>query len=132
MIDYTNIRRLVEERIASISLIPPVVFENTDILQDAEHVEVTDEDIESSPVCLGSSARFVTGKLIISIYTKQGVGTDRAREIASTICNNLASWDNPTIFLKREEEFFSVGKVEDSSMYQHNLIIPYNYQYGES
>lgn len=131
MIDYTTVRSLIETRLSGVSSIPPVIFENTETdVPDHEHISLVDEDVNSIPAAIGSLARMVHGRIIISIFTKQGTGTNTARQIASLICKSLREWGNDTISVMGEEEFFSVGKVENSNMYQHNLIVPYTYQYG--
>ena len=131
MIDHTEIRRLIENKISGSSLTLPVEFENTLISpDDVAHIGVVLTDVHSQPACMGNS-RMVNGMVVIEIYTKLGTGTKLARETASFLCDLLKGEDSVEgVIFEGGGELISMGASEGSSLYQHNLMIPYIFQYG--
>jgi hypothetical protein len=132
MIDYSDIRRLIESRIASGFTLLPYQRENTFISPpDSEHIEVTNTDMQSEQAAMGSTSRKITGTLVIEIFTRSGTGTDLARKAATSLCTVLSGEDSiPSVTFTGGAELIPVGHKEGSTLYQHNLTIPYIYQYG--
>lgn len=131
MIDYTGIRALIEGKVATLSLGVDVEYENTFIdPPDSEHIKVINTDIQSNLVCLNGN-RLVQGMIIFEIHTKYGAGTVKARGIASTLCAAFVGDSAISgLTFTGEGEFISIGPAENGVMYQHNLMIPYMFEYG--
>lgn len=130
MIDYTYVRRTIENYLGDNFTTLPIVFENTTLEEeDAEHITLIDTDVASESMGMGDPAKLINGLVTIMIYTQIGSGTDTARAVASEILEMLNDIGEPIAFT--ESLFNSIGLVEDQSLYQHNLSIPYSYIYGQ-
>jgi hypothetical protein len=133
MIDYTELRRTIEVFISSNFSDVPVRFENTFLTkEDEEHISILDSgDLTSEPLEMGMGApSLMSGLLTIEIFTYVGKGTQKARQIASsldTIFND--SIDGITF---DERELRSVGVENDAPFYKHVLNVPYKYFYGQN
>lgn len=133
MIDYSEIRRIVETKINSDFTDLPVEFENTFIdPPDSEHVKVTTTETRSVGLDITGPGRLVEGDVIIQIYVSIGSGTDKARQAASSLHDMLYGENSETsVYFKGEAELISIGRYNESPLYQYNLIIPYMYVYGQ-
>ena len=86
MIDYTSVREAIEVLMDTAITTIPIVFENTAIApHNKEHLEVLDATTRAVPMDMGGIVGSVEGLLTIGIFTVAGSGTERAREIASTV-----------------------------------------------
>lgn len=128
MIDYTDFREKIENYLKDNFSTVNIVFENT-IPVAGEKIILSETDSSSELVEMGSNNRVVYGNLIIDIDTKYGIGTDKARSIASEISELLYSGCITGVTFK-EPEFSSVGRLEGADLYRHNLVVPYTYVYG--
>ncbi len=130
IIDYTTVRRYVENYINDNYTTTPVQFENTSIDVDVvkEFISITDVTGETESM-IGSLAILTHGGIIIQIFTELGAGTNRGREIASELANLLNS-ESFSNFNFTTPQFESFGQVEDADFYQCNLTVPYVYAYG--
>ena len=129
MIDYTTIRSVTEKYIDDNFSTVPVVFENvkTDN-SDVEHIETVDHQTDSQPLEIGSTTLLITGILVIQIFTDVGIGTNRAKVIATELEDLLVGSTSGITFM--EPELVSVGEVKGKHLYQHNLSISYTCVYG--
>jgi len=131
---YSGIRSKIESLLENnLSDTIKVAYENTYVdPPDGEHLEVSDSDVTSEPVCIGSPNRIIRGILTIQIFTRSGSGTEPARQIAQMICKVFStSAEIEGISFTGNAELVSVGNKEGSTLYQHNLLIPYLYEYSE-
>ena len=131
MIDYTGVRKSIETLIDTNLSEVLVVFENTAVGPvNVEHIEVYDETNSAATMEIGGGVRRVHGLLTVAIFTEAGIGTDRAREIASSIDLILRTPDVDDLDFQGSE-LYSVGYTKSGHLYQHNLITPYSYFYGQ-
>lgn len=131
MIDYTSVRQAIEVLINEELEDVLVVFENTATEPvNVEHIEVFDETNRSDAMELGGVVQRVHGLLTITIFTTAGSGTERAREIATAVDTVLSSSDVDGLSFQGSE-LYSVGYTKSGHLYQHNLITPYSYFYGQ-
>jgi hypothetical protein len=131
MLDYTTVRATVEKYIGDNFTTVKVLFENTYLESvDEEHIAINEDDTESTSLEMNSSVRQVDSSLFIDIYTKRGIGTEKAREIASELVTLLEAMDSGINF--REPIFSSDGAVDGAKLYKHVLIYPYTYIYGQA
>ncbi|MFA5347455.1 MAG: hypothetical protein WC294_04920 [Methanoregula sp.] len=128
MIDYTSFRAAIEKYIHDNFTIVSVVYENT-APPEGERIMISEVDSSSEPFEMGSDVRLVNGNIIIDIDTKYGIGTNKAKQIASRLAAILVT-DNVLGVSFGEPEFSSVGKLEGADLYRHNFVIPYQYLYG--
>ena len=131
MIDYTHIRREIEVLINNTVTTVPVVFENTKSAPvNTEHLEVFDDTSLTTPMDMSGSVSRVHGLITVAIFTKSGIGTERAREIASAL--DVVFSPNAVVGMEfGTSELYSVGRTEGGYLYQHNLVISYSYFYGQ-
>jgi len=134
MIDYNEPREKFEQYLDSISEITvPIVLENTAVKDIVgEHIEIMSFDNDAQIMEAGGSIYLITGSFLISIFTHQGSGTSKARDIASAIVNSISIPDVIPQMSFTEPEFTSVGPKEDSNLYENDLIIKYFYFYGQN
>ncbi len=136
MIDYTEIRRLIENKVEETFSTLPVEAENTFIdPEDSEHVKLVISDASSEPIYMGSSSRLVRGLITAVIMVHRGTGTTKIRTVASQLCAILKGSDTiPGItFNDGEAELIPVGALEDDSIfYQYNLVIPMMFEYTDA
>lgn len=130
MIDYTELRGLVEGYIGKEFRTLPVIYENTFTGPEEEHVEISLDDVSGSTEAIGSSKYFVTGLLIVEIYTKKGNGTQKAREVASELSALIYPDCIPGVYFE-EKIFNSVGPIAETNLYKHILTVSYSYLYGD-
>lgn len=128
MIDYTSFRAAIETYIHGNFTIVPVVYENTPP-PEGERIMISEADTSSESFEIGSSARIVHGNLIMDIDTKYGIGTNKAKQIASKLSEILVTDCIPGVSFG-EPEFSSIGRLEGADLYRHIFVIPYNYLYG--
>lgn len=131
MIDFTTVRATIETYLDAEVTTVKVVFENTELENvDEEHITIEDNDFKSEWLEFGSDIRKVTSNLMISIFTKRGIGTQKARTIASEIVTLINALDSSIAFA--EPVFNSDGAVEGAKLYKHVLVYPYSYVYGQT
>jgi len=134
MMKYSDVRGKIESLLeTNLSGTIKVAYENTYVdPPDGEHLEVSDSDVTSEPASIGSPNRILRGILTIQIFTKSGSGTKKAREVAQGVCTLFSTTaDTDGILFTGNAELVSVGNKEGSSLFQHNLLIPYMYEYSE-
>ena len=109
-----------------------IQYENIDLDDlNVEHISVTDRDMDSRQACIGSDSRMVNALLVIEIYTKQGTGTEKARKVTNELCSMFSN-SNTDIVFTGGPEFMPIGPKEGTTLYQHNLTVPYMYEYGNN
>ncbi len=132
MIDFSAFRSAIETFISQNFDTVPIVFENTAVeTVNTEHIEVYDQQTESSLVEMGITDTFVEGILTIRIFTAIGEGTEKAGRIASEL---VALFNVTTIagVSFSEPVFKSIGEEKKRPLYQHALLFPYSYVYGQN
>jgi len=130
MIDYTAVREEIESYIQDNFTTVPVVFENTDLKsKDTTHITVYDEDVTSDNLGMGEPGSLITGLIVISVFTKMGIGTELGRTIASELATLIEAYTGSIDF--QSIILTSPGVGEGSYFYRHNLNIPYQYIYGQ-
>jgi disulfide oxidoreductase YuzD len=79
MKDYTKVREIIEKYITENYSETIIEYQNVPLINDdpAEYISIYDEQIEND--------NYYTGLLIIRIYTKIGIGTQRSKEIATAL-----------------------------------------------
>lgn len=134
MIDYTEIRRLIENKVIDSSVSLPVEAENTFIdPEDAEHIKLIISDVSSTPVGIGAGSRLIRGAITAVIMVHRGTGTAKTRTAASELCEVLKGTSSiPGVtFNDGEAELIPVGALDDDSIfYQYNLTIPMMFEYS--
>jgi hypothetical protein len=132
MKDYTVVRRVIEKLIddyytGSLTL----VFENTFMsATNEEHITIVDEgDVYVEPMEIGGNISRNQGIVTLGIFTEIGQGTEKARQIASDLDVLFETAADDIAF--GEREFKAVGMTAGSPFYQHNLLVPYQYFYGQ-
>ncbi len=132
MIDFSAFRSSIETFISQNFDTVPVVFENTAVEPvNTEHIEVYDQQTESSLVEMGVTDTFIEGVLTIRIFTAIGEGTDKAGTIASELVA-LFSVTTITGVDFSEPIFKAIGEEKKRPLYQHALLFPYSYVYGQN
>lgn len=133
MIDYTEFRRQIENFIeANYTGSLPVRYENTTFqAANTEHISFRDlGDIAVEPMEIGGSINVSDGAFAIEILTALGEGTEKARLVATELDTMFNIGLDNVAF--RDRELKSVGEVDEAPLYQHNLIVPYRYIYGQN
>ena len=131
IIDYTVVRRKVEEFFDEEFSMVPIEKENTRINVDKTpaYISLTDISGDAESLGIGMDAFKVTGAFVIQIFTPLGKGTEQSRSIASSLADLLNNKDlSGFTFLTPELNAF--GQVEDADYYQLNLTVPYVFAYG--
>lgn len=133
MIDYTEVRRNVENALTNqLDVTPAVVIVHENTARDivgVEHVRLEDDGIGSENLEMGGSAKLVQGLLHFHIFTKLGIGTERARTIASKIEELLPSVSDGITYT--DTTLQSIGEIEELQLYKHLLTASYLYVYGQ-
>lgn len=133
MLDFSDLRSKLEVHIQNDLPTTDIVFENTDINQEYEsHVDMEIDDTESFPIDMSGAVYKMTGILRFYILTKQGTGSENARKIASSIVDSLKKFQETVEFVIDGPVLSSVGKVDGTNLYQHNLEVTFNYFYGQA
>lgn len=124
MLDYPEFRKRIETVLSTLPV--PVSFENVLFARTpVEYIEVTFQESSAKLLECGTGINMIDGILIISIFTKIGTGTNRAREIAALVVTLL---DTPITDISLSEPVLaSVGILKDAAHYQHNLSFVFNY-----
>ncbi len=122
MIDYMEIREIIEVFLADNFTESGVQYENRAAPETDDYVAVFDRQSFSESAGMGEDAIHSGGLLIFQIFTQLGIGTKRGREIAdslSTLFNSNdiggLSFDVPNLQPAEPNEHY----------YQMNLVIPY-------
>jgi len=107
----------------------PIQYENMGIDTDevSEYIAVTDIQIDTEQI--DTDTVKVEGAIVIQIHTEIGEGTDRGRELGKELATLLEREEMNNLNFKIPI-FESVGSVEGTSYYQHNLTVPYAYGYA--
>ena len=121
MIDYTEIRRIVEAHLATNYTTTPIWYENTPGPQADEYIAVQDDTISVRDMGDGV---LVVGQLIVDIYTPIGIGTERGREIAKELAAIFGRKDIEGIHFD-EPELRSSGGDPKAPHYHQYLTIRY-------
>ena len=129
MIDYTVVRRLFEQYIATNFTEVPVQYENTRLHTESEFIAVFDQEADAEQMGMNETSFLIRGLIIIQIFTALGSGTQRSREIATKLSSLL---NNASIGALSFEvsSLTSVGQVDDADYYQQNLTVPYSFFYN--
>lgn len=131
MIDYTTVRATIEQYLGDNFSTVAVVFENTSLEnKDEEHISISEDDVETALLGMTDDQRLVNAVISIEIFTKRGIGTEKAREIASELITLIEANDSGIAF--GVPIFSSVGAVDGAELYQHVLSYPYSYVYGQA
>jgi hypothetical protein len=107
------------------------VFENTlkNFLTEP-HIEIVDQPGVTSSMGLQETAGHNEGILSFSIFTKAGSGTQLSRTCASELVSLMTDDYSPLVC--NSPELVSLGRVKDTSLYQHNLNLRYQHFYGQT
>lgn len=133
MLDFTSIRRIVEETFSNNFSACPVKFENTTLPKAVgkapkEYIAIFDNPAYSDSTGMGETTYLNAGIVIIQIFTPINTGTERSRAIAQLISDFLSS---------QSIEGMEFGTPElhpapkNDSWYQQNLNIPYTVVMGQ-
>jgi hypothetical protein len=130
MIDFTEIRRVIEETLKNEFSMCPIEYENV-FLDDPdvpEYISTFHYLDTSEMVSPGVSAS--TGGIIIVVNTPVGEGTERSREIATELSRILSN-RSFGIISTQEAELHSYPMEAQDVYFKQNLIIPYTHGMGE-
>jgi hypothetical protein len=131
MIDFTEIRRAIEEILRDEFTLTPIEYEN---------VPLDDPDVEEyiSMYCFLDTSKIVSpgvalssGSVLIQINTPLGIGTERSKVIATELSSILSNRRiGPVETLEAELHSFP---MEHTDVYfKQNLLIPYTYGMGNN
>jgi len=129
MIDYSEVRRIIEVYIDENFDTVPVQFENIIIDVDGAYISLTDIQANAQPPAMGSKTSLITGIIVIQIYTVYGTGTVYSRNIASELANLLLGNNVEGVKFKAPT-LTSIGKVDQADYYQQNFSIEYEFIYN--
>ena len=129
MIDYTSVRRSIENHVRDNFTEVDVQYENTRIPEADEYVALFDQEGDAEVTEIGGGVSMVKGGIIIQIFTQLGDGTDRSREIASILTNMLNGLQTDVLTFG-SAVLASIGQTEGIDYYQQNLTVPYTYAYA--
>lgn len=131
MADFVDVRVAFEELISSELSGIAVEYENVEIGKNVEeYVSVYLAEEDSGEFSMGGKSTTVDAIAIFAIRTKFGTGADKARTVARSILSILTNANIVDVSLKGPFSFQSVGRVPETSLYQHNLAVKIEYHYG--
>lgn len=124
VLDYTEFRRLVENKLSESYSATAIQYENTVLDKDGltEWVAVFDKPTFIESTGMGETSALTEGILIIPIFTPIGTGTERSRAIAEALETVLANTDIGGISLGNAELH---PAAPNESWFQQNLQVPY-------
>lgn len=124
MIDFTEIRRILEKFLQDNFTLCPVKEENTplDTTDLKNWIAVFDRTDFSESTGMGETAYHLGGQITIRIYSRLNTGTADARFIAQELTNLFNSTEISGIVMQTPELY---PGAENKHWYEHQLIIKY-------
>lgn len=130
MIDFTEIRRIIETFLQDNFTACPIKQENIPLVPDnpKEWIAVFEKSSFSESTGLGEDSYHLGGVFTFQIFTTLGTGTQRARELAVDLSDLFNSTDISGIAMQTPELY---PGPDDPQWYRHHLVIRYSTVTGQ-